>query len=129
MLNMENSTDIKKEQISKNIKFYYMPVPFGFPMYDPYNTGPMSEPILSPVGPPIAPRRNPYYPKPTNPFLNPYSTQMRTAMRSAYLPPAPSYGMGSMSGCPHPGGMSPMGPPPGGMMGPPPMGPMGPRIF
>lgn len=123
---MKNSTDIKTEQISKNLKFYYMPVPFGLPMYDPYNTGPMSEPILSPVGPPIAPRRNPYYPKPTNPFINPYSTQMRTAMHSPYMP---SYGMCGM-GCPPPrGGMPPIGPPPMGPMGGPPIGPMGPRPF
>jgi hypothetical protein len=112
---MENNI---KQNIQKNIRFYYMPIPFGFPMYDPYNTGPMSEPILSSVGPPIAPRRNPYYPKPTNPFLNPYTNQMRMAMRTPYMPMgAPP--MGAPMGCPPPCG------PRGAMGGPPPPPPMG----
>lgn len=97
---MENNIDIKpKQTIATNIKYYYMPVPFGFPMNDPYNTGPMSEPIYSPVGPPIAPRRNPYYPKPTNPFTNPYTTQLRNGMRSTYLGPATGMPLGP---CPPP---------------------------
>ena len=106
--------------VQRNGKNYFWPIGFGFPMYDPYNTGPMSEPVLSPVGPPVMPRRNPYYPKPTNPFLNPYTTQMRSTMAQA----CPCHHRGPMGGLRGP--IGPMGPPPRGPMGPPPMGPMGP---
>ena len=128
---MENLNINKNSEISllsKNGKNYFLPIPFGFPMYDPYNTGPMSEPILSPVGQPIMARRNPYYPRPVNQFLNPYSTQMRSAMRiSGAMPPkgpmpapGPCKGPGGPMG---PMGGSPMPPAPGGGM------PIGPRPF
>ena len=71
---------------SKTSKGYFWPYPFSFPVYDPYNTGPMSEPILSPAGGIIAPRRNPYYPKPINPFLNPYTHQFRRTMGPYMMP-------------------------------------------
>ena len=143
---MEKHLDIKENAnvVSKTGKPYFWPYPFSFPMYDPYNTGPMSEPILSPAGGIIAPRRNPYYPKPTNPFLNPYTTQFRRAM-GPYMYPIMRGPMGpppmgrprpmGMPMGPRPMGPPPMGPPPMGMpMGPPPMCPpmgmpMGPRPF
>lgn len=140
---MNNISDIKNNNpiIQRNGKNYFWPIPFGFPMYDPYNTGPMSEPVLAPVGPPVMPRRNPYYPKPTNPFLNPYTTQIRSAMaQSCPYHRGPMGGLrgplGPMNPPPHgpmggPPPRGPMGPPPMGPMGPPPMGmpPMGPRPF
>ena len=134
--------DIKEgEYRSKTAKSYYWPMPFGFQMYDPYNTGPISEPMLSPVGPPVAPRRNPYIPKPTNPMTNPYISQMRHNMWPMMPPPRSSGGMppprrGSMGipplgAPPRRGPMNPYSPyrpsgppmPPGGYMGPPPMNP------
>ena len=120
---MNNISNLKQNNnpiVQRNGKNYFWPIGFGFPMYDPYNTGPMSEPVLSPVGPPVMPRRNPYYPKPTNPFLNPYTTQMRSTMAQA----CPCHHRGPMGGLRGP--IGPMGPPPRGPMGPPPMGPMGP---
>lgn len=143
--------DIKEgeyNQTSKTAKNYFWPVPFSFQMYDPFFTGPMSQPVLSPAGGIIAPRRNPYMVRPTNPFINPYVTQMRQSMGPMYMSLPPASGglpaprrprpMGPMGmpprgpmmmppppGCQPPMGMSPMGPPPMGMppMGPPPIGP------
>ena len=141
---MEKHLDIKEGQISnsKTAKNYFWPFPFSFPMYDPYNTGPMSSPILSPAGGWVMPRRNPYYPKPTNPMLNPYNAQYRQntwpvvqpLMMSPYGVPgrSPMGPFGPPTRRPsdgYPGGMrprGPMGPPPRGPMGPHPRGPMGP---
>ena len=116
--------DIKENEYinSKSAKNYFWPNPFGFPMYEPYNTGPMSAPVLSPVGPPIMPRRNPYYPKPTNPFLNPYNAQYRQMMW-----PVAQVMPRNMGPCPHHGTFCPT-PRSSGIYGPPrgPMGPLGP---
>ena len=74
--------DIKEGQINssnKTAKNYFWPFPFSFPMNDPFNTGPISEPILSPAGGIVAPRRNPYVTRPMNPMLSPYQTQFRQA--------------------------------------------------
>ncbi len=119
-----NHLDIKENEYvkSKSAKNYFWPNPFGFPMYEPYNTGPMSGPVLSPVGPPIMPRRNPYYPKPINPFLNPYNIQYRQLMW-----PVAQVLPRNNGSCPHHGTFCPT-PRSGGMYGPPrgPMGPLGP---
>lgn len=128
---MEKHLDIKEGQSSqsKTAKNYFWPFPFSFPMRDPYYTGPMSEPMLSPAGGMVMPRRNPYYPRPTNPFLNPYSAQYRHTIwpMSQALPSGPCPHHGTF--CPNPisGGIGrPMGPRPMGPMGRPPRGPMGP---
>ena len=144
---MEKHLDIKEGQLfqSRTSKSYFWPFPFSMPMRDPYYTGPMSEPMLSPAGGMVMPRRNPYYAKPTNPFLNPYNAQYRHTMWpvTQAMPRA-----GAAGSCPHHGtfcptprsggfGMPPLGPgmgrpprPPRGFggppMGPPPMGPLGP---
>lgn len=154
---MEKHLDIMENSNvnSKTAKGYFWPLPFGFPMYDPYNTGPMSQAVLSPAGGIVAPRRNPYYPKPIspmtnpymqprmgcprrstnpyytkpiNPMLNPYMTQYRMSMgpMAPYvMPRGPMGGLRTMSMSPV--GTMPMAPK-GPMGGPPPMGPppMGP---
>ena len=113
-------------------------------MYDPYNTGPISQPILSPAGGIVMPRRNPYWPRRTNPMLNPYNAQYRInswpvtqpMMRSPFGMPGrvpmgpfgrPARGPlngppGSPRAVPPAGGFNrvPMGPPPGGFGAPPP---------
>lgn len=132
--------DIKEGQIEQKPlqKGYFMPFPMSGPIRDPYYTGPMSEPVISPAGGIIMPRRNPYYVKPMNPMLNPYNAQYKSAMWPT-VQRIPRTG----GTCPHHGifcptptsmnrppmgpmGTPPMGPPPMGPMGPPPMGPMGP---
>ena len=110
--------------ISKSGRNYFWSIPFGFPMSDPYNTGPMSEPVLSPAGQIIMPRRNPYYTRPTDQFLNPYTNQMRKAMFPIPMKPDGSAGVPPGGMMPHPGqipGTPQRGPAPGG--------PMGPRLF
>ena len=71
--------DIKEDQYyqQKSAKNYFWPVAFGFPMTDPFFTGPISQPVLSPAGGIVAPRRNPYVIRPTNPITSPYASQMR----------------------------------------------------
>lgn len=149
-----NHLDIKEGQYKQNSKMaknYFWPFPFSMPMRDPYYTGPMSEPVLSPAGGIVMPRRNPYYTKPTNPFLNPYNAQYRHTMWPV-TQSLPRTGTLNNS-CPHHGpycptprsggfmppinsgfrvpGMGPMGPrPPRGPRGPRgPMGPMGPMGY
>ena len=72
--------DIKEGEYyqQKSEKNYFWPVPFSFPMYDPFFTGPMSQPV--PAGGIVLPRRNPYVVRPTNPTTNPYNAQMRYTM-------------------------------------------------
>ena len=117
--------DIKEDQYNKSPKTeknYFWPFPFSMPMRDPYYTGPMSEPVLSPAGGIVMPRRNPYYVKPTNPFLNPYTTQYRHTLwpMSQSLPRT-----GAAGSCPHHGIFCPS--PISGGIGPRPMNPYGPR--
>ena len=117
-------------------------------MTDPFNTGPISEPILSPAGGIVAPRRNPYVARPMNPMLSPYQTQFRQATGPMVYPQIGNLymnqvGRANMSSSPWSTGPRhrrcpvcanspyyPMRPIGGGMMNPygpprPPMGPYG----
>lgn len=100
-----NHLDIKEGQYNKSAtsKNYFWPFPFSMPMRDPYYTGPMSEPVLSPAGGIIMPRRNPYYTKPINPVLNPYNAQYRHTIWPMVQSLPRTGAAGSSTSCPHHG--------------------------
>jgi len=76
---MEKHLDIMENSNvnSKTAKNFFVPTPFAPQMYDPYNTGPVTQIQVSPAGGVIYPRRNPYFVKPMNRMTNPYSQNRR----------------------------------------------------